>query len=80
MSFAKTPIQMDDRVPVFFFISVRNWSGFNGFRVNRSQFSAHYHEEEVMLFEGFNVYVLSIEEVYAKVLDMRVTVIHLYSH
>jgi hypothetical protein len=80
LTFSYSPMMMPDRVPVMFVISVRNWHGFHGFRVNKSQFSAHYQEQEVLLFEGFKVYVLHIEEVYAKVLDKTVTVVHLYNH
>jgi len=71
---------MDDRIPVLFFISVRNWSGFLGFRINKAQYSAHYHEEEVLLFEGFKVNVLAIEEVDSKVFGHKITVVHLYNH
>jgi len=80
LQFADTSIIMDDRVPVMFFVAVRNWSGFNGFRMNRPQFSAHYHEEEVLLFEGFKVFVLQIEEIFCKQLNRKITVIHLYNH
>ena len=80
LHFAQTQIQMEDRVPVMFFVCVRNWSGFNGFRLNRAQYSAHYHEDEVLLFEGFKVYVLSIEEVFCSQLNRNITVIRLYNH
>ena len=81
LTFAQTPLEMKGRVPVLFFISVRNWSGFSGFRLNRAQFSAHYHEDEILLFEGFKVFVLKVEEnVAAKDLDTKITVVHLYSH
>ena len=42
-----------DHQPVLFVFSIRNWFGFNGFRLNDYKFSVYPQEQEYLLMEGF---------------------------
>ena len=48
--------------PVVFVISIWNNSGFKGFRLTDKRFSVYPEEQEVLLMEGFPVYVLDIQD------------------
>lgn len=50
------------QTPVLFVISVLNYTGFKGFRLNDKRYSVYPEEQEVLLMEGFTVYVLEVEE------------------
>ena len=56
------------RRTVIFVINLQNYRGFQGFRLNREDFSSHYHEKEVLLLEGIPMFVLGVEDV---ILDLR---------
>ena len=44
-------------------ISVRNYEGFCGFRLNSADYSAHPEENEYIFMEGLQLVVLKIEKV-----------------
>lgn len=43
-------------------ISIQNYRGISGFRLNHQAYSAHDHEQEFLLMEGLQVFVLKVEE------------------
>lgn len=47
---------------VLFVICIQNWIGYNAFRLNSAQFSAHPGEHEVILNEGFPLAVIARED------------------
>ena len=47
---------------VLFVYFVKNVTGFNGFRLTNSNYSAFYSEQEYLISEGFQVWVLGIED------------------
>ena len=50
----------DDQQPVLFIYSIRNQDGFHGFRMTDKRYSMYPSEQEVLLMEGFTVYVLDV--------------------
>ena len=72
--------------PTLFVISVRNYRGFAGFRLNQPQYSAHPHEKEFLLQDGLRMFVLKVEEVAMESTEpgleewkgKYITIIHLY--
>jgi len=74
--------------PVLFTISVRNFYGFRGFRLNTPQFSAFPQEKEFVLMDGTQFYVLKVEETviendnegFEDFNARYMTLIHLYYH
>jgi len=52
----------DNQQPVLFVYSIRNHAGFNGFRLNSKKYSVYPGEQEYLLMEGFEVYVLKVED------------------
>jgi hypothetical protein len=50
------------RKPVLFVLSIQNHRGFHGIRLHNEDCSAHYHEQQVILIEKFEVYVMGVEE------------------
>ena len=50
----------DDQQPVLFIYSIENYDGFNGFRMTDKRYSMYPSEQEVLLMEGFEVYVLDV--------------------
>ena len=52
----------DNQQPVLFVYSIRNTSGFCGFRMTDDRFSVYPHEQEYLLMEGFRVFILDVEE------------------
>ena len=47
---------------VVLIISVQNYIGFNGFRLNGEKYSAYPLEREVILLDGTKVVVMKVEE------------------
>jgi len=47
---------------VVFIVSVQNYNGFNGFRLNGEKYSAYPLEREVILLDGTKVVVFKVEE------------------
>lgn len=47
---------------VVFLISVQNYNGFNGFRLNGEKYSAYPMEREVILLDGTKAIVMKVEE------------------
>ena len=73
--------------PVLFVYSIRNYEGFDGFRLNSKRYSVYPGEQEYLLMEGFIVYVLGIEDKFtiknkflAKYNSKTVTVIYLQDY
>ena len=75
-------------VPVLFLISVQNYNGFNGFRLNGEKYSAYPLEREVILLDGTKVIVMKVEEIDVKSMNMElndlngnssITLIHLFA-
>ena len=60
----------EEIVPVLFLISVQNYNGFNGFRLNGEKYSAYPLEREVILLDGTKVIVMKVEEVDVKHVNM----------
>ena len=50
----------DDQQPVLFVYSIKNYFGFSGFRMTDKRYSMYPSEQEVLLMEGFEVYVLDV--------------------
>ena len=50
----------DDQQPVLFIYSIQNYDGFCGFRMTDKRYSMYPSEQEVLLMEGFRVYVLDV--------------------
>ena len=48
--------------PVLFVYSIRNYTGFQGFRLSDKRYSVYPSEQEYLLVEGLVVYVLDVEE------------------
>lgn len=48
---------------VLFVICVHNWDGYNGFRLNSLDHTAHPEEKEVLLADGVRMAVMGIEEI-----------------
>ena len=84
--------QTKGRVMVLFVMLVRNYDGYDGFRLNDIKYSAHPEEREVLFAEGCPVFVMGVEEVmisnlkvdgkfenpfWAKFQDKTVTVVYL---
>lgn len=42
---------------------MQNYRGISGFRLNNQEFSAHDHEQEFLLMEGLQVFVIKVEDV-----------------
>ena len=61
--FKKQDTQLNKMQRVLFFISVQNYNGFNGFRLNGEKYSAYPQEREVILLDGTKVIVMKIEDV-----------------
>ena len=67
---------------------MRNYEPFVGFRQDTHLYSAYPHEQEVILREGLQVYVLDISQItinntsseFKAYKDQQITVIHLYNH
>lgn len=59
--FAKARSLYNELVPVLFVLSIQNYRGYAGFRLNLDKYSAYANEQEVLLKEGCEVYVLKIE-------------------
>lgn len=67
-------------------ISVQNYNGFNGFRLNGEKYSAYPLEREVILLDGTRVVVMKVEEleiqssnsVKASMVGEKVTFMHLF--
>jgi len=55
-------------IAALFVISLKNYHGLNGFRLNKKQYSAYHREREVLLCEGLPVYVLKVEQVYSSLI------------
>ena len=49
-----------------FLISVQNYNGFNGFRLNGEKYSAYPLEREVVLLDGTKVAVMKAEDIEVK--------------
>lgn len=72
--------------PTLFVISVRNYRGFAGFRLDRPQYSAHPQEKEHLLMDSLRMFVLKVEEVawenpqpgFEHWKGKYITIIHLY--
>ena len=47
-------------------ISVVNFKGFSGFRMNSEDYSAHAHEQEYIFMDGARFIVLKVEEIELK--------------
>ena len=47
---------------VLFVLSIQNHRGFHGIHLHSENCSAHYHEQQVILIEKFEVYVMAMEE------------------
>ena len=58
------------QVPAMFVISVVNFKGFSGFRMNSEDYSAHPHEQEYLFMEGARFVVLKVEDVQVKDLQL----------
>lgn len=54
--------------PVLFAMCVQNYHTFKGIRLNKSDYSAHHHEQEVLLAEGIEFFLMGVEDV---VIDNR---------
>ena len=48
---------------VLFVYVFKNWSGFRALRLSSEQFTSHPHEQEMVLYEGFECYVLGVQEI-----------------
>ena len=100
MNFASTEVQKgwldhfskaDDKSDqqyqrVIFFISVQNYNGFNGFRLNGEKYSAYPMEREVILLDGTKVIVMKVEEIKMRQQsenkseeNQKITFIHLFA-
>jgi len=49
-------------VPVLFVTLIRNYHGFNGFRLNTKYYSAYPEEQEYVFNEGFECEVLGTDD------------------
>ena len=52
----------DNKEHVLFVISCQNYEAFPGFRLNHEGYTAYPNEQEVLLSEGCNVILLSVEK------------------
>ena len=52
----------DNQQPVLFVYSILNYYGFPGFRLNSKKYSVYPGEQEYLLMEGFEVFVLKVED------------------
>ena len=59
--FSKCTSMDTNNLPVLFVFALQNYKGYAGFRLNEDKYSAYPLEEEVLLKEGFEVYVLRVE-------------------
>lgn len=72
--------------PTLFVISVRNYRGFAGFRLNTPYYSAHSQEDEYLLMDGLRMFVLKVEDFAIDNADPDmadwqgkfITIVHLY--
>lgn len=46
------------KIPVLFVFAIQNYERYVGFRLNNLNYSKHPYEKEILLQEGFRVYVL----------------------
>lgn len=54
--------QEDDTLPVLFVFVLRNYRGLKGaFRLNQPEYTAYLNEQETLLIDGFQVYVLDVK-------------------
>ena len=77
--------------PVLFVLVVQNHRGYHGIRLDSEDCSAHNHEQQVLLIEKFEVYVIGIEEkeikeggkrmdeAMAAFIGEKLTIIHLFA-
>jgi len=50
-----------EHVPVVFVISLQNYGNFSGFRANSELYSAHANEQEILLKEGAQMWVMKVD-------------------
>ena len=63
LNFAYDGLAKDQlRVPVLFIYAIVNYSDYGGVRMNNEGFSAYPYEEEILMKDGCDVYVLAINE------------------
>jgi len=43
-------------------MSIQNYRNYPGFRMNKEEYTAYKHEEEVVLMEGIRMFVMKVEE------------------
>lgn len=43
-------------------MSIQNYRNYPGFRMNKEDYTAYKHEEEVVLMEGIRMFVMKVEE------------------
>ena len=61
LSFSKCDTDYDDdQTPFLFVFSILNYNGFKGFRVDDSRWSVYPQEQEYLLMEGFQIFVLDV--------------------
>ena len=70
--------KQDAVVPVLFVMAMQNYRGYAGFRLNKSECSAHPFEKVVILREGIQMFVANVEQIeisskgpYRKLYDMQ---------
>ena len=49
-------------LPCMFVLSVQNYNGFKYFRMNREKYSAYASEQEIILADGTQAYVIGVEQ------------------
>ena len=72
--------------PVLFVLSIKNYEVFHGFRLVEDKHTVHPDDQEILLMEGLQIYVLKVEEIhiktsnwiYRELNDRILTIIHLY--
>ena len=54
---------------VLFMMTVRNFKWYDGFEINRKQYSAYDNEQEIILKEGIKFFLINVEKTYSKQLE-----------
>ena len=75
------------KIPVIFIISCQNYNKMQGISLNNKAYTAYPHEGEIVLYEGAEVYILSVEkdieisnthEGFERLNGSKITIIHMF--
>lgn len=62
---------------VLFLMTIRNFKWYDGFEINRKQYSAYWEEKEIIFKEGIKFFLINVEKTYSTQLNQNIYVIHL---